>query len=76
MDVSRHILVLDTSIFINFFDKYFGTEGVRISWNRSSMWLVSDAAFWLQLGCVAAASVLVTVIQCYVVRISWNRSSM
>ena len=28
MDVSRHILVLHTSIFINFFDKYFRTEGV------------------------------------------------
>ena len=28
IDVSRHILVLDTFIFIRFFDKYFGTEGV------------------------------------------------
>ena len=30
MDVSRRILVLDTSIFIHFFDKYFGTEGVQL----------------------------------------------
>ena len=28
MDVSRHILVLDTSIFIHFSDKYFHTEVV------------------------------------------------
>ena len=28
MDVSRRILVLDTSIFMYFFDKYFRTEGV------------------------------------------------
>lgn len=28
MNVSRRILVLDTSIFIHFFDKYFRTEGV------------------------------------------------
>ena len=28
MDVSRCILVLDTSIFIHFDDKYFRTEGV------------------------------------------------
>ena len=28
VDVSRRILVLDTSIFINFSDKYFWTEGV------------------------------------------------
>ena len=40
MDVSRHNLVLDTPIFIRFFDKYFRTEGVRnndslnaIKWN-------------------------------------------
>ena len=28
MDVSRRILILDTSIFMHFFDKYFRTEGV------------------------------------------------
>ena len=35
MDVPRCILVLDTSIFIHFFDKYFGTEGVD---GNSSVW--------------------------------------
>ena len=30
MDVSRRILVLDTSIFIHFNDKYFRTEGVPV----------------------------------------------
>ena len=28
IDVSRHILVICTSIFMDFFDKYFRTEGV------------------------------------------------
>ena len=30
MNVSRHILVLDTSIFTHFHDKYFRTEGVHV----------------------------------------------
>ncbi|XBI46771.1 hypothetical protein VPH35_110919 [Triticum aestivum] len=30
MDVSRHILVLGTSIFMHFCDKYFRTEGVYV----------------------------------------------
>ena len=32
-DASRRILVLDTSLFIHFDDKYFWTEGVEQSFN-------------------------------------------
>ena len=43
MDVSRHILVLDTSIFMHFFDKYFRTEGVQV---------FVEIPLWTTYGCI------------------------
>ena len=38
-NVSRRILVLDTSLFIHFYDKYFWTEGVfRNGGSRKQSW--------------------------------------